>query len=318
MENAYYQKHLKLDTPQMSIEKFKNNYSEYGKITSKKHFKNEQYLDAINEWFDISQKLHQKQSFLSKSGKRFTSSEKHLKIRMIDSNHLDKRGSNNVKLHRFESSLNNESNANYNHAMRYTCCEVMFQKANNKASPYSKEHVVTICENLINTGNLTRLQRFLGTLKSYRVYDQLEIVALAKAYVAFKTLQFQKLYEILSLNTFSPKYHPQLLRLWMAARSILAANIYQKQTTVAQKNSELHNSVKKPFNHFAKIANEGSYYFSSDIRVKLNKAYEKTMYPTSKEKTDLAKQTQLTVTQVSNWFKNKRQRARTTIDKSSW
>ena len=310
MENAYCQKHLKLDATEKSLEKFKNNYSECGKITPKKPFENEQYLDAINEWFDISQKLHQKQSFLSKSEKRLPSSQKHLNISMIDSKHLEKSGSNNVKLRRFERSLNNGSTENYNHAMRYTCCD--------KAFPYSKEHVRIICETLINTGNLTRLQRFLGTLTSYRIYDELEIVALAKAYVAFKTLQFQKLYEILSLNTFCPKYHPQLLRLWMAASSIVVATIYRKQTPVAQKHPELHNSVKKPFNHFAKIAKEGSYYFSSDIRVKLNKAYEKTMYPTSKEKTDLAKQTQLTVTQVSNWFKNKRQRARVTTDKSSW
>ena len=318
MENAYYQKHLKLDAPEKSSEKFKNNYSEYGKIIPKKHFKNEQYLDAINEWFDTSQKLHQKQSFLSKSEKRLPSSEKRLKIRMTYSKHLDMGDLNNVKLRRFESRLNNGSTAHYNHAMRYTCCESMFQKANNKASPYSKEHVRIICETLINTGNLTRLQSFLGTLKSYMIYDQLEIVSLAKAYVAFKTLQFQKLYEILSLNTFSPKYHPQLQRLWMAARSILVATIYRKQTPVAQKHPELHNNVKKPLNNFAKIAKEGSYYFSSDIRVTLNKAYEKTMYPTSKEKTDLAMQTQLTVTQVSNWFKNKRQRARATTDKSSW
>lgn len=45
-------------------------------------------------------------------------------------------------------------------------------------------------------------------------------------------------------------------------------------------------------------------------RVVLRNAYKKNPYPSPKEKKELADQTNLTVTQVSNWFKNRRQRDR--------
>lgn len=45
-------------------------------------------------------------------------------------------------------------------------------------------------------------------------------------------------------------------------------------------------------------------------RVVLRDSYKKNPYPSPKEKKDLADKTNLTVTQVSNWFKNRRQRDR--------
>ena len=45
-------------------------------------------------------------------------------------------------------------------------------------------------------------------------------------------------------------------------------------------------------------------------RVVLRDSYKKNPYPSPKEKKELADKTNLTVTQVSNWFKNRRQRDR--------
>ena len=57
-------------------------------------------------------------------------------------------------------------------------------------------------------------------------------------------------------------------------------------------------------NRHTKFAMKSNFIFS--------KAYDEKPYPTLEEKRKLAEKTNLTITQVSNWFKNKRQRIRMT------
>lgn len=56
---------------------------------------------------------------------------------------------------------------------------------------------------------------------------------------------------------------------------------------------------------------ETVYCFKERSRTALKNSYAKNRYPTPDEKKNLAKKTGLTLTQVSNWFKNRRQRDRT-------
>ena len=56
---------------------------------------------------------------------------------------------------------------------------------------------------------------------------------------------------------------------------------------------------------------ETIYCFKEKSRNKLKESYKKNKYPTPEEKKALAKSSGLTLTQVSNWFKNRRQRDRT-------
>lgn len=56
---------------------------------------------------------------------------------------------------------------------------------------------------------------------------------------------------------------------------------------------------------------ETVYCFKEKSRNALKECYERNRYPTPDEKRALAKRTGLTLTQVSNWFKNRRQRDRT-------
>jgi hypothetical protein len=55
---------------------------------------------------------------------------------------------------------------------------------------------------------------------------------------------------------------------------------------------------------------ETIYCFKEKSRQALKNCYRRNVYPTPDEKRCLAKQTGLTLTQVSNWFKNRRQRDR--------
>ena len=56
---------------------------------------------------------------------------------------------------------------------------------------------------------------------------------------------------------------------------------------------------------------ETVYCFKEKSRNSLKETYKVNRYPTPDEKKALAKKTGLTLTQVSNWFKNRRQRDRT-------
>jgi hypothetical protein len=56
---------------------------------------------------------------------------------------------------------------------------------------------------------------------------------------------------------------------------------------------------------------ETVYCFKERSRNALKECYMQNRYPTPDEKRALARQTGLTLTQVSNWFKNRRQRDRT-------
>uniref|UniRef100_A0A8R1HWL9 Homeobox domain-containing protein n=1 Tax=Caenorhabditis japonica TaxID=281687 RepID=A0A8R1HWL9_CAEJA len=53
-----------------------------------------------------------------------------------------------------------------------------------------------------------------------------------------------------------------------------------------------------------------AHYHEDKSRVLLREWYCRNSYPSPREKRDLAEKTHLTVTQVSNWFKNRRQRDR--------
>jgi hypothetical protein len=55
---------------------------------------------------------------------------------------------------------------------------------------------------------------------------------------------------------------------------------------------------------------ETSYCFKEKSRNVLRDWYHRNPYPSPREKKDLAESTGLTTTQVSNWFKNRRQRDR--------
>ena len=63
---------------------------------------------------------------------------------------------------------------------------------------------------------------------------------------------------------------------------------------------------------------ETSYCFKEKSRSVLREWYAHNPYPSPREKRELAEATGLTTTQVSNWFKNRRQRDRAAEHKDRW
>lgn len=172
---------------------------------------------------------------------------------------------------------------------------------------FSRRHVELVCENLINSGKYDRLDRFLWAVPNLEDYSDIEIVLIAQAYLAFRSGKFERLYEYLQKRVFSKRYHHQLQYLWRTARYIEAEKVRGRALGSVGK---YRIRRKHPLPYTIWDGECMSYCFREEARDVLNKAYGKCAYPTAKEKYELAQSANLTVTQISNWFKNKRQRAR--------
>ncbi|XP_078102254.1 SIX homeobox 9 isoform X3 [Sander vitreus] len=180
---------------------------------------------------------------------------------------------------------------------------------------FTAEQVTCVCEVLLKSGCMDRLAGFLRTLpplslsSSSVCLGELESVLKAKAAVAFHQGHFTDLYAVLEGFPFSPRSQPLLQQLWLRAHYMEAERQRGRPLGAVGKYRVRR---KFPLPHTIWDGEETSYYFKEKSRTILREWYCHKPYPSTWEKRELAAATGLTTTQVSNWFKNRRQRDRTT------
>ncbi|XP_040902885.1 SIX homeobox 9 [Toxotes jaculatrix] len=182
---------------------------------------------------------------------------------------------------------------------------------------FTAEQVACVCEVLLQSGRMDRLAGFLRTLpapslscsSSSLCPGELESVLKAKAAVAFHQGRFSDLYTLLEGFPFSPRSHPLLQQLWLRAHYIEAERQRGRPLGAVGKYRVRR---KFPLPHTIWDGEETNYCFKEKSRSILREWYHLKPYPSTREKRELAAATGLTTTQVSNWFKNRRQRDRTT------
>uniref|UniRef100_A0A8C9YF48 Sine oculis homeobox homolog 1a n=1 Tax=Sander lucioperca TaxID=283035 RepID=A0A8C9YF48_SANLU len=180
---------------------------------------------------------------------------------------------------------------------------------------FTAEQVACVCEVLLKSGCMDRLAGFLCTLpplslsSSSVCLGELESVLKAKAAVAFHQGHFTDLYTVLEGFPFSPRSHPLLQQLWLGAHYMEAERQRGRPLGAVGKYRVRR---KFPLPHTIWDGEETSYCFKEKSRTILREWYRHKPYPSTREKRELAAATGLTTTQVSNWFKNRRQRDRTT------
>ncbi|XP_033123397.1 homeobox protein SIX4-like [Anneissia japonica] len=172
---------------------------------------------------------------------------------------------------------------------------------------FSPEQVVCVCEALRQEGNVDRLARFLFSLPADNALQRHELVLRARAFVAFRQSRYKELYTILQSFHFSPALHVELQDLWYRA--------HYKEAEVARGRAlgavdKYRIRRKYPLPRTIWDGEETVYCFKEKSRAMLKDCYKQNKYPSPDEKRNLAKLTGLTLTQVSNWFKNRRQRDR--------
>lgn len=180
--------------------------------------------------------------------------------------------------------------------------------SNGKNLTFSPEQVACVCEALQQSGDIDRLARFLWSLPPSELLRGSEAVLKARATVSFHRGNFRELYAIMESHTFDPVNHPMLQQMWYKSHYIEAQKIRGRPLGAVDK---YRLRRKYPLPKTIWDGEETVYCFKEKSRQALKECYKKNRYPTPDEKRALAKKTGLTLTQVSNWFKNRRQRDRT-------
>ncbi|XP_061073093.1 SIX homeobox 9 [Conger conger] len=172
---------------------------------------------------------------------------------------------------------------------------------------FSPEQVACVCEVLLQGGAVERLASFLHSLPARPELQGQESVLRARAAVAFHQGRFPELYALLRGFPFSPRSHPLLQQLWLHAHYLEAERQRGRPLRAVGK---YRIRRKFPLPRTIWDGEETSYCFKEKSRSVLREWYCHKPYPSPREKRDLADATGLTATQVSNWFKNRRQRDR--------
>ncbi|XP_047010708.1 homeobox protein SIX5 [Ictalurus punctatus] len=187
--------------------------------------------------------------------------------------------------------------------------ERLFETFPKSALGFSSEQVACVCEALLQAGNVDRLWSFLATIPpSADVLRGNETLLKAQALVAFHREDFTELYAILESRDFHPSNHGFLQDLYLRARYKEAERSRGRSLGAVDK---YRLRKKFPLPKTIWDGEETVYCFKEKSRNALKECYKVNRYPTPDEKKNLAKLTGLSLTQVSNWFKNRRQRDRT-------
>uniref|UniRef100_A0A0N5AW19 Homeobox domain-containing protein n=1 Tax=Syphacia muris TaxID=451379 RepID=A0A0N5AW19_9BILA len=157
--------------------------------------------------------------------------------------------------------------------------------------------------------------KFIWAIPQHESLARNESVLKAQAFIYFHQQNFKELYRILENNQFSPENHAELQKLWMKAHYTEAEKVRGRELGAVGKYR-----IRRKFQFPRTIwdGEETSYCFKEKSRYLLKSWYSKNPYPSPKEKKELAAETNLTVVQVSNWFKNRRQRDRAAENKERY
>ena len=164
----------------------------------------------------------------------------------------------------------------------------------------------------IQQDDVSKLENFLKTLEttekstgkmSSKIPQGLNRVKNFVAY-CFEN-RYQELYNIIETNEFAQKHHSQLQDLWYQAHYKEAEGVRGRALGAVDR---YRLRQKLPLPRTIWDGEETFHFFKEKSRNALKEMYKLNRFPGLDEKKALAKKTGLTLKQVSNWFKNQRER----------
>ena len=204
--------------------------------------------------------------------------------------------------------------------------------------------VASVCKVLEDSGDIDRLARFLWSLPALpAILDALannEMLLRARAIVYFHQVilkfenfekilkiliekfepfftnyiqgNYRELYRIIESRRFSKEHHIKLQELWLQAHYCEAESTRGRNLGPVDK---YRIRKKYPLPRTIWDGEQKSHCFKERTRNVLRDSYLVDPYPNPAKKRELAEKTNLTPTQVGNWFKNRRQRDRAAATK---
>ncbi|KAI4891610.1 hypothetical protein NFI96_007197 [Prochilodus magdalenae] len=175
------------------------------------------------------------------------------------------------------------------------------------ALSFTPQQVARVCETLEESGDVARLARFLWALPADTQREP-ESVVRARAVVAFHAGEYDELYRLAQSRSFcAAESRAALQRLWLEARYREAERTRGRPLCAVDRYR-----VRRKFPPPRTIwdGERRAHCFRERARRVLRQSYLREPYPDTRAKSELARATGLTPTQVGNWFKNRRQRDR--------
>lgn len=187
---------------------------------------------------------------------------------------------------------------------------------------FSVDQVAHACETLEEAHDIERLARFLWSLPMYNTNHphaielrRNESVLRAQATVCFFTGDYKGLYMIPENHKFNKEHHHKLQTMWLEAHYLDAEKLRGRALGPVDK---YRVRKKYPLPKTIWDGEQKTHCFKERTRHLLREWYLQDPYPNPTKKKELAQATNLTPTQVGNWFKNRRQRDRAADAKNKY
>uniref|UniRef100_A0A915I403 Homeobox domain-containing protein n=1 Tax=Romanomermis culicivorax TaxID=13658 RepID=A0A915I403_ROMCU len=173
---------------------------------------------------------------------------------------------------------------------------------------YNSEQISCICETLYRSNDVAALINFFHYLAAnYDPYENLCDTSVLKGrlMVLLNSGAFQEVYDILKGFQFDARFHEELQNVWWKAHYAELETQRGKALGPVEK-YRLRKKFPPPLTIWD--GEEFVYSFKEKSRKMLKSFYKQNKYPTADEKKQITEKTGLSFTQVSNWYKNRRQR----------
>lgn len=175
---------------------------------------------------------------------------------------------------------------------------------------FSRDQAYCICTTLIQRGEASRLQEFLQSIpEEWQTIGVKEALVRIRIDDALQQKSFSELFSLIENNSFDPSSHHLLQDIWYKGHYLEAEEVRSRSLGAVDK-YRLRKKYPPPKTIWDGERTE--YCFRVGSRQILRDGYKKNRYPNIEEKRVLATTAGLTVTQVNNWYKNRRQRDKQT------
>jgi len=237
----------------------------------------------------------------------------------------------NIKSHINKKILSNTENLLRTGVKLINLTNLSNGKSEEDLIQFNLEQLMCIAEGLLQANNLKKVRKLLGLLnidlnKNGPTNDSIsgsklnddsvtdflvrsDCILKCRAALLLDEGKFRELYALLETHEFDLHHHNDLQLMWYKGHYLEAQKLRGRSLGAVDK---YRIRRKFPLPKTIWDGEETIYCFKEKSRQALKDCYRQNRYPTPDEKRTLAKRTGLTLTQVSNWFKNRRQRDRST------
>ncbi|VDN28454.1 unnamed protein product [Cylicostephanus goldi] len=134
---------------------------------------------------------------------------------------------------------------------------------------------------------------------------------LAYIYALYHSGNYDRLFEVIGRSRFDERYYKELQEIWYKARYKENESKRGKELGAVEK-YRLRRKYPPPRSIWD--GQETIYSFKENSRKYLKQFYKQNQYPTLDQKKEISRATDLEIVQISNWFKNRRQRDKTRLE----